>query len=114
MSAILDYKIEIFIPPEFLDDLREALAKADIGHIGNYDHCLSVMEVNGYWRPLAGANPFDGSVGQVSSEMECKVEVSTTRELVAAALDAIRSVHPYEEPVINIIPLANAQFMRKR
>jgi hypothetical protein len=29
---------------------------------------------------------------------------------VAGAIQAIRKAHPYEEPVINVIPLANAWF----
>jgi hypothetical protein len=38
------------------------------------------------------------------------VEVNCARELVKDALKAIRAVHPYEEPVINIILLANRLF----
>jgi hypothetical protein len=26
------------------------------------------------------------------------------------AIQAVREVHPYEEPVINVIPLANARY----
>lgn len=110
MSAILDYKLEIFIPPEFAAALAEALADAGVGRIGNYDHCLAMIEVRGFWRPLDGADPYLGTAGQVESAAEVKVEVNTTAERIPAALAAIRRVHPYEEPVINIIPLANRHF----
>jgi hypothetical protein len=98
-------KIEIFIPEEKVDILREALASAGAGIIGKYDHCCSVTQVRGYWRPLAGANPFDGKVGEVSEGHECKVEANCPREIVPQVVKVIRKVHPYEEPLINIIPL---------
>lgn len=98
-------KIEIFIPEEHVDVLREALASSGAGVIGNYDHCSSVTQVRGYWRPLAGAKPFDGIIGEVSEGHECKVEVNCPREIVRQVVKAIRKVHPYEEPLINIIPL---------
>jgi hypothetical protein len=41
---------------------------------------------------------------------EAKVEVNCKRELVNEAMRVIRRVHPYEEPLVNIIPLANHLF----
>ena len=35
--------------------------------IGNYDHCASVLPAAGYCRPLAGANPYEGRVGEISA-----------------------------------------------
>jgi hypothetical protein len=109
-NAFTNFKLEIFIPAERVDALREALAAVGAGRIGNYDHCCSLMTVRGYWRPLEGARPFQGEVGKVETGTECKVEVNCPGELVKAALKAIRRVHPYEEPLINIVPLANAWF----
>ena len=37
---------------------------------------------------------------------ELKVEVSCKGENLAATLAALRAAHPYEEPVINVLPLA--------
>jgi hypothetical protein len=110
MDSVPQFKLEIFIPSTHVDALREALAEAGAGRIGDYDHCCSVMDVHGYWRPLDGAKPYQGEVGQVEMGKECKVEVNCPRELVQDVLKAIRRVHPYEEPVINIIPLANFLF----
>jgi hypothetical protein len=111
MAAILDYKIEVFIPPDFVELLRDELAKIGVGRIGYYDHCISVMQVRGYWRPLSGANPYAGTVGEIASGEEAKVEVNLLEAQVTAALKVIRRVHPYEEPVINVIPLANRKFL---
>lgn len=98
-------KLEIFIPETHVDALRNALADAGAGVIGNYDHCCSIMPVKGYWRPLDGANPYDGTVGEISEGHECKVEVNCPIAILPGVIKAIRAVHPYEEPLINIIPL---------
>lgn len=97
--------MEIFIPESHLEALRKALQKADAGHIGNYDSCLSYSPVTGCWRPLEGTHPYNGSVGSVSEAPELKVEVTVRRDRVDACLAAVKAVHPYEEPVINVIPL---------
>lgn len=110
MEGFEAVKLEIYIPVEYVERLRDALHEAGAGRIGNYDHCLSVVSVTGYWRPLEGAVPYEGHVGEVSSGTECKVEVRCERRYVAEALAAIRRIHPYDEPVINVLPLANHLF----
>lgn len=100
-------KLEIFIPETHMDALREALAEAGAGVIGNYDHCCSIMPVRGYWRALEGADPYDGKVGEISEGHECKVEVNCPRGILPQVIKSIRAVHPYEEPLINIIPLVD-------
>lgn len=98
-------KLEIFIPETHLELLRQALLAADAGHIGKYDGCLSYSRVTGCWRPLAGASPYIGAEGEFCTEPELKVEVTCRTERVEETVEAIRAVHPYEEPVINVIPL---------
>lgn len=100
-------KFEIFIPKTHFSQLQLALQEVDAGHIGNYDSCLSYYEVVGAWRPLEGANPYIGKVEQISYEKELKVEVCVAVEYIEKTVAAIKKVHPYEVPVINIIPLLN-------
>jgi len=110
MDVIAVVKLEIFIPEEYLDALGEALYQAGAGRIGNYDHCKSITRVEGTWRPLEQAQPFMGETGKISRAAELKVEVNCASERVAETLEAIRKVHPYEEPVINVLPLLNHLF----
>lgn len=98
-------KLEIFIPESRLGALQQALAEVDAGHIGAYDCCLSYHPVTGCWRPLDGTNPYLGTVGEICTAPELKVEVTCKTERVAQTIAAIKAVHPYEEPVINAIPL---------
>ena len=107
---VQDVKIEIFIPEQYIETLRDELNRVNVGHIGHYDHCISITEVRGYWRPLAGATPYQGQIGEISEGVECKVEVNCKGEYVKDALDVIKHIHPYDEPLINIIPLINHLF----
>lgn len=110
MPDFPNVKIEIYIPEEFVEKLREELHKAQAGRIENYDHCISVTQVKGYWRPLMGATPYQGEVGKISEGTECKVEVNCGQEFIAEALKAIRRIHPYDKPLVNILPLINHLF----
>ena len=105
MKEFVCCKLEIFIPESHLQALQAALWEVDAGHIGNYDCCLSYSPVMGCWRPLAGTKPYIGTEGAISCEPELKVEVTCRTERVDATIAAIKRVHPYEEPVINALPL---------
>lgn len=99
------FKLEIFIPESHFRPLQKALQEVDAGHIGNYDSCLSYSRVIGTWRPLEGTNPFIGTENEISEEPELKVEVTVKAEKLEETVRAVKAVHPYEEPVINVIPL---------
>ena len=98
-------KLEIYIPETHFGPLQNALQSVDAGHIGTYDSCLSYSRVMGTWRPLDGTHPFIGEQGKISCEPELKVEVTIRTEKLKETVAAIKQVHPYEEPVINAIPL---------
>lgn len=113
MEDFTDVKLEIFVPQEYALKIRYHLAKNGVGRIGDYDHCVAISQAQGYFRPLPGANPFDGEIGRIQERTEAKVEVNCKREVVNEAIQIIRRVHPYEEPLVHIIPLANHLFDMK-
>lgn len=101
-------KVETFIPEEYLKKLRKSLN--DIGALtigGNYDNCMAISKVIGSWRPLSGADPFKGEIGEICEAEEYKIEFCCRREILRNAVDTIKEVHPYEVPVINVIPILN-------
>ena len=99
------YKLEIFLPETHLGIMQKALQEVDAGHIGNYDSCIAYSRVTGTWRPLEGTHPYIGEEGEISEEPEIKIEVTVRATRLDETVEKIRSVHPYEEPVINIIPM---------
>jgi hypothetical protein len=110
MQDFMDVKIEIYIPEGYVEPLRDALHQVKAGRVGRYDHCMSISQVRGYWRPLPDATPFEGEVDKINEGVECKVEVRCARVHVRQALRVIKDIHPYEEPLINIVPLVNHLF----
>ena len=110
MENFRDVKLEIFVPQDHALNLRDELAKIGVGVIGNYDHCVAFTPVRGFFRPMEGANPFEGEIGKISEVEEYKLEVNCKRELVKDAIKIIKQFHPYEEPLINVIPLVNHLF----
>jgi S-adenosylmethionine hydrolase len=56
-------------------------------------------------RDALGAHPFRGVIGEISAGEETKVELNCPIENAERAVAAIREAHPYEEPVIYVLPL---------
>lgn len=99
-------KIECFIPEEYIEQLRDALN--GIGALTvdeSYDYCMAVSKVRGSWRALEGTNPYMGKIGEICEAQEAKIEFTCKKELYKVAVDTINQLHPYEKPVINVIPL---------
>ena len=65
------------------------------------------MRGTGRFLPGDGAHPAIGEVGKLEEVEEDRIEVSCADDLVSEVVAAIRSVHPYEEPVIDVYPLEN-------
>lgn len=114
MEDFTDVKLEIFIPREHAMKVADALSEIGVGVVGNYDHCMALIPVRGFFRPLPGSNPFEGEQGKLSEAAEYKLEINCKKELVKEAIKVIKSVHPYEEPLINIFPLANHLFSERK
>lgn len=98
-------KMEIFIPRTHLPALQKALQVVDAGHIGNYDSCLAYSPVMGTWRALAGTEPYEGEVSEITEAEELKVEVRVEERRIDETMRAIRKIHPYEMPVVFVLPL---------
>ncbi len=99
------FKIEVYIPYNFTDKIREALNEIGIGKVGNYDNCVCVSEVKGIFRPLKGSDPYLGIENELCEVLENKVESICKKEDLKKVIDMIKDMHPYDEPLINVIPL---------
>jgi hypothetical protein len=102
------YKIVVFVPEADGEAVRMAMGEAGAGRIGNYDHCSFTSRGTGRFRPLAGARPAIGEVGQLEDVAEERIETICSDERLTTVLAAIRRVHPYEEPAIDLYPLATS------
>jgi len=96
------YKIVVFAPESHADILREAMGAAGAGKIGNYSHCTFSIKGTGRFRPLDGAQPAIGTVGEFEEVTEERIETVCEAEALQAVLSAIKAVHPYEEPATDV------------
>ena len=91
------FKLETYVPEEFAEQVKTALAEAGAGKLGDYDHCFWQSAGTGEFRPLDSAHPFIGTPGGgVERVREIKLETicaSADRKRVIAAL---KKAHPYE------------------
>lgn len=94
-------KFEVYIPESHVTLLIDALNEKQLLREGNYDSAYCSYPVTGHWRPLEGANPYDGEIGTLKTSHEIKIEFRTSEMNAEIAYDIIRAIHPYEVPVIN-------------
>lgn len=99
-------KLVTFVPPEDTQKVIDALAAAGAGSIGEYDRCAFVAVGRGTFRPGGAANPTIGRSGDVEVVAEQRVEMVLPRRLRGDVVDALRRVHPYEEPAFDVHELA--------
>ncbi len=99
------YKLSFFVPKEQKEKVKEALFSIGVGAYENYDKCSWEIEGTGQFRPLQGANPFLGKVGEVERVVEYKVEMICKDELIQKAVQTLKETHPYEEVAYEVIKL---------
>jgi hypothetical protein len=87
--------------------VRAAITRAGAGAIGAYDSCTFTAAGQGRFRPLEGADPAVGGVGELEVVEEVRIESVYPRPLRQAVVEALRSAHPYEEPAFDLIELAD-------
>lgn len=97
--------IIVTVPAEHSTAVLEAIASAGGGVLGNYTHCAFTSEGHGRFKPNADANPHIGAKEQVNTVPEVRIETFSEHDRVKAVTAAIRQAHPYEEPVIYLLPL---------
>jgi dinuclear metal center YbgI/SA1388 family protein len=99
-------KLVVFVPTADADRVLDAVAAAGAGAIGDYDRCAWRTTGEGTFRPLAGATPSVGAVGEIAVVPETRLEVVLPRRRRAAVVRAMRGAHPYEEPAYDVLELA--------
>ena len=98
-------KIVVAVPETHANLVREAMGRAGAGRLGNYSSCSFSSKGIGRLKPERGANPALGSIGELEAVEEERIEVICDRGVLGEVIAAIRKVHPYEEPALDVYPL---------
>jgi len=109
LSPVPNYlkKLVTFVPTADALNVRKALFDAGAGHIGNYDSCSFSQTGQGSFRGNDQTNPYVGEKNQLHYEEEIRIETIFPKHLQSKIIQALLSVHPYEEVAYDIYPLDN-------
>ncbi|GAB3024871.1 Nif3-like dinuclear metal center hexameric protein [Niabella terrae] len=100
-------KLYFYVPEAQAASVLEALFEAGGGRIGNYSECSFRVAGTGTFKPLDGAQPFLGAIGQRETAAELKVELLVPEYRSAALIRHLQEVHPYEEVAYELVGLQN-------
>ncbi|WP_067840151.1 Nif3-like dinuclear metal center hexameric protein [Nocardia lijiangensis] len=90
------------VPRTHTDAVLAALFAAGAGGSGNYHECALRVPGVGQFRPMPGANPAIGAVGELQRVDEDRLEVVAPPAARSAVLAALRAAHPYEDPAYHV------------
>ncbi len=98
-------KLVVFVPNSHHQQVLDTLANNGAGWIGNYSHCSFNISGTGTFMPLAGSNPYIGSVDSVERVDEIRIETIVPEDKQKQIIQAMLKAHPYEEVAYDIYPL---------
>ncbi len=98
-------KLVTYVPADHFERVRDALFAVGCGHIGNYDSCGFSTAGIGNFRPLHGATPTLGKIGELEQVDEVKIETLVVHGMEDVALEALTENHPYEEVAYDFYPV---------
>ncbi len=102
-------KIGVHVPAANVETVSEAAWNAGAGKIGHlYDRASFRFGGTGTFRPLQGANPTLGNVGNLEKVEEIRLEVVASETKLGAIVAALKNAHPYEEMAYDVVSLLNA------
>ena len=100
-------KLEVYVPTDSAEKLRNALFVAGAGNIGFYDECSFTIQGDGTFRPLEGSNPVTGTHNERENANEVLINVIFEDYKTNQILFAMKENHPYEEVAYQLITLEN-------
>lgn len=100
-------KLAVYVPLDYADAVRDAIVRADAGHIGAYSGCTFSVKGEGTFIPGEGTHPFIGMTGKMEHVNEIRIETIFPVEIERNVIRAMLSAHPYEEPAYDLYPMRN-------
>ncbi|RLV49038.1 Nif3-like dinuclear metal center hexameric protein [Nocardioides mangrovicus] len=100
-------KLVVYVPADHAERIRQVLAEWGAGRIGDYDSASFSSDGEGRFRPLSGARPAIGTIGELETVPEVRIEVVLPRFRRRDVVEAMLAAHPYEEPAYDVVGLAS-------
>ncbi|MGH0051952.1 MAG: NGG1p interacting factor NIF3 [Sphaerochaetaceae bacterium] len=99
------YVLITYVPETHLESVKQALFHAGAGRMENYDSCCFQSLGTGQFRPIEGASPYIGQVGELEQVQEWRLELVVDEVYAAQVVEALLEAHPYEVPAYHLIPV---------
>ncbi len=106
------FKVVVFAPSADRDGLLASAFEAGAGRIGAYGECSFSVSGFGTFRGDEDSNPSVGVPGRRESVRERRIELGCSADRLGPVLAALRLAHSYEEPAIDVYPLATGSGSR--
>lgn len=96
----------VFVPEQDVEKVAAAMHEVGAGVMGDYDRAMFTSRGTGSFRPLDGADPAIGNVGEVEHVDEVRLEMVADRALREKVREALLDAHPYEEVAFDLFDVA--------
>ena len=96
------YHIICYVPQGYVDSVKRAMFDAGAGRFEGYRDCCWQTSGNGQFVPEESASPFIGSMGNVETVEEIKLEMFCQSDCIEGVIAALNSAHPYEVPAYGV------------
>ncbi|MDX9752592.1 MAG: Nif3-like dinuclear metal center hexameric protein [bacterium] len=95
-------KLVTFVPPTHTAIVRDSLARAGAGIIGEYTACSFTLRGEGTFQGSSHTHPYLGQAGRLEKAEEDRLEIVLPPHKKEAVIHALYAAHPYEEPAYDL------------
>lgn len=104
MRLLPVYRVTVYVPSEHAQRMIDGVCAVDDLRIGDYAHAAWISApATEQFRPLEGANPSLGGIGELVRAPSVRIEFCIPRDAARLARlveSGIRAHHPWEVPAI--------------
>jgi hypothetical protein len=105
--------IVVVVPETYADAIREAMARAGAGESQYYSHASFSVKGLTRFKAKKGARPAIGQEGVLETVKEERIETICLKDRLEKVIEEIKKVHPYEETVIDILPIYEIGYKKR-
>jgi len=104
----MKYRINVNVPASSNDDsvintFINAMSQAGAGRIGNYSRVAYMSQ--GYEAYKGEEGSWEKASKEIEKNQSVRIEMQCEHDKIKDVITAIRKIHPYEEPVIELVRL---------
>lgn len=100
-----EHKLVVFVPPQEVGQVGEAMFAAGAGQIGGYSRCSYRLGGQGTFFGGETTTPTIGEKGRMEFVDEVRLETVVPSNVLPQVVRAMIRAHSYEEPAFDIYPL---------